>query len=135
VARTGRPPRWKNVDEFIKECNPDGFFKWCDDEGHKYLWEWFAVYCKTDRHVILDYAKKDGMTPDGSYNKKQDFSAVIKRIGEQINSYMIDNGLDGKYRDALTIFYLKNYGYSDKQEIQADMTVNLTIGGGEDLFN
>ena len=133
MARTGRPPRWKTVNDFIKECNPDGFFDWCKENEHKPLWEWFAVYCKCDRTTILDYLQKDGMQGN-EYDNKQDFAHVIKRIGNEINAYIIDNGLEGKYRDALTIFYLKNYGYTDRQEVKADMTVTLSIDG-DSLFD
>lgn len=129
MAKMGRPPKWETVDDFIKECKPEAFFDWCKENEHVPLWEWFAVYCNTDRTTILDYAQKNGIMPDGEYDNKQDFAHVIKRIGEQINSYMIDNGLTGKYRDALTIFYLKNYGYTDRQEVKADMTVTLQIDG------
>ena len=128
MARTGRPPRWKTVNDFIKECNPDGFFDWCKENEHIPLWEWFAVYCKCDRSTILDYSQKDGLQGD-EYDNKQDFARVIKRIGNEINAYIINNGLEGNYRDASTIFYLKNYGYTDKQEVKADMTVELRIDG------
>ena len=125
----GRPPRWATVEDFINECDPDGFFDWCKENNRKPLWEWFAVYCKCDRSTILDYLQKDGKQ-NGEYDNKVDFATVIKRIGNEINAYLIDNGLEGKYRDALTIFYLKNYGYTDKQEVKADMSVTLSIDGG-----
>ena len=128
MSNMGRPPRWATVDDFINECNPDGFFDWCKKNEHKPLWEWFAVYCKCDRSTILDYLQKDGKQ-NGEYDNKQDFATVIKRIGNEINAFLIDNGLEGKYRDALTIFYLKNYGYTDRQEVKADMTVSLQIDG------
>ena len=134
MARTGRPPIFRTVDDF-EARKPGDFFKWCEEKGHKPLWEWFGVYIDCPRDTLLDYAKKDGIQADGSYDNKQDFARAIKRIGDQISAYIIDNGLDGKYRDALTIFYLKNYGYSDKQEVQADLTVNLTIDGADNLFN
>ncbi len=133
MARTGRPPIFKTVDDF-EARNPDGFFKWCEENAHKPLWEWFGVYLGCPRDTLLDYAKKDGMQSDGSYDNKQDFALAIKRIGDQINAYIIDNGLEGKYRDALTIFYLKNYGYTDKQEVKADMSVTVNIGS-DDLFD
>ena len=133
MARTGRPPIFKTVDDF-EARNPDGFFKWCEENAHKPLWEWFGVYLGCPRDTLLEYAKKDGMQSDGSYDNKQDFALAIKRIGDQINAYIIDNGLEGKYRDALTIFYLKNYGYTDKQEVKADMSVTVNIGS-DDLFD
>lgn len=133
MARTGRPPIFKTVDDF-EARNPDGFFKWCEENAHKPLWEWFGVYIGCPRDTLLEYAKKDGVQSDGSYDNKQDFALAIKRIGDQINAYIIDNGLEGKYRDALTIFYLKNYGYTDKQEVKADMSVTVNIGS-DDLFD
>ena len=128
MARMGRPPIFPDVEAF-EARNPDGFFKWCEENNHKPLWEWFAVYIDCPRDTLLQYAQKDGMLPSGEYDNKQDFARAIKRIADRIHAYIIDNGLEGKYRDALTIFYLKNYGYTDRQEVKADMTVTLQIDG------
>lgn len=118
MARTGRPPLWATVDEFVEKCNPYGFEAWCAENDKIPLWEWFAVYCGCSIDAILDYAKKDGVDKvTGEYDAQKDFSEVIKKVGQVIIAAMIQNGLLGKYRDAMTIFYLKNYGYSDKQEI------------------
>ena len=128
MARMGRPPRFETVEDF-EALNPEGFFDWCEENNHKPLWEWFAVYTDCPRETLLEYAKKDGTMANGEYDNKQDFARAIKRVADRIHAYIIDNGLEGKYRDALTIFYLKNYGYTDRQEVKADMTVNLQIDG------
>ena len=133
MARMGRPPIFPNVAAF-EACNPDGFFEWCKANEHIPLWEWFAVYMHCSRDVILDYMKKDGMCDDGSYDEQQDFRPIIKRIGTQIMAQLVEMGLTTTLKhDALTIFYMKNYDYTDKQEVDSNMTVKLVVNGGEDL--
>lgn len=133
MARMGRPPIFPDVEAF-EARNPDEFFAWCKENEHIPLWEWFGVYIGCPRDTLLEYAKKDGIMPNGEYDEKQDFARSLKRIADRISAYIIENGLQGKYRDALTIFYLKNYGYTDKQEVKADMTVTVNIDG-DGLFD
>ncbi len=138
MARTGRPPEFENVAEFEQRLNrvDGGFFAWCEQENHLPLWEWFAVYMGCCTTTILEYMKKDGVKPDGSYDETQDFTGAIKKVGQQIMGYLVENGLLGRYRDAVTIFYMKNYGYSDKQEIDSNMTVTVQMASDfKDLAN
>lgn len=135
MSKMGAPPLFKDVKAF-EACNPDGFFDWCEENGRTPFWEWFAVYMNCSTDTILRYMAKDGISEDGSYDKKQDFRGTIKRIGTRIIAELLERGISPSFKhDALMIFYLKNYGYTDKQEVQADLTVNLTIDGADNLFN
>lgn len=137
MANRGRPPIFPNVDAFESRLKwyEGGFFQWCKDNEHIPLWEWFAVYMDCSTDVIRDYMKKDGTTADGSgYDAQQDFRPTIKRIGTQIMAQLVEMGLTTTLKhDALTIFYMKNYDYTDRQEIDNNMTVKLTMSGAEDL--
>lgn len=135
MADRGRPPMFPNVAAFEErlENYEGGFFKWCEDNKHFPLWEWFAVYMGCSRDIILDYMKKDGLNGGENYDAQQDFRPVIKRIGEQIMANIAECGLLGKCRDAVTIFYMKNYGYSDKQEVDTKMTVTVQMTGFEEF--
>lgn len=126
MARTGRPPIFPTVADF-EACNPDGFFKWADEEAHIYSWEWFAVYMNCSTDALKAYMAKDGIDELGNYDEQQDFQVPLKRIGTKIMAYLTENGLLGKYRDAVTIFYMKNYGYTDKQEVETNMTVSVQL--------
>lgn len=132
MARTGRPPIFKDVDAFEERLNwyEGGFFAWCKDFEHLPLWEWFAVYMNCSRDAICDYMKKDGMLPDGTYNKKQDFRPTIKRIGTEIMANLIEMGMTTTLKhDGLMVFYMKNYEYTDQQIIDTNMTVTVQIAG------
>lgn len=134
MARTGRPPLFLDVAAFEKQLNhyKGGFFQWCKDKKHLPLVEWFAVYMGCSADAIRDYIKKDGIMPDGSYDEQQDFSLPIKRIAEEMNAFLVEYGLTTKLKhDALIIFCLKQRGYTDKQEIDNNMTVTVQIAGDE----
>ena len=128
MAKMGRPREFENVAAF-EARNPDGFFEWCAKEGHIPLWEWFAVYMDTCTTTLCEYMKKDGTQDGEGYDETQDFAKAIKRVGQRIMGYLVENGLIGKYRDAITIFYMKNYGYTDKQEVDNNLTVTVQIAG------
>ena len=131
MAKTGRPPEFADTDEFLKRLDwyEGGFFKWCDDNEYIYLFEWLAVYLEIGNTTLCKYMKIDGTMPNGEYDNKQDFAKIIKRLGARILANLIQKGLLQKYSTPLTIFYMKNFGYTDVQEVKADMTVTLQIDG------
>lgn len=135
MAKMGRPPIFEDVDAFEKRLNhyPGGFFAWCEEKKHLPLLEWFAVYMGCSSDAIQDYMKKDGIQPDGSYDKKQDFNRPLKRFLEELNAYLVEYGLTTKLRhDPLVIFCLKQRGYKDHQEVDSNLTVTVQIAGDED---
>mgnify|MGYP003299719979 CR=1 FL=1 len=135
MARTGRPPIFKDVDAFEKKLNwyEGGFFAWCKENEHIPLWEWFAVYMDCSRDAICVYMKKDGMQADGSYDNKQDFRPLIKRIGAQIMASLIEMGMTTTLKhDGLMVFYMKNYDYTDQQVIDTNLSVKITMGNNAD---
>lgn len=138
MARMGRPPIFPTVAVFEEQLYhyEGGFFKWCKDENHIPLTEWFAVYMNCSTDAILDYAKKDGTQNGGNYDEQQDFSRIIKRVSTRIMAELIEMGLTTKLKhDALYIFYMKQHGYTDKQEVDTNMTVTVQMQGFDDLAN
>ena len=129
MAKKGAPPIFKSVKDF-EARNPEGFWAWLEENNHIPLWEWFAIYMGISRDTLLRYMAKDGMLEDGSYDKQQDFREPIKRIGTRIIAELIELNLLNNFKhDPLMIFYMKNYDYTDRQEVKADMTVTLQIDG------
>ncbi|MBR4049176.1 MAG: hypothetical protein IKK09_01630 [Clostridia bacterium] len=139
MARMGRPPIFKDIDAFEERLNlfPGGFFAWCKEKNHMPLLEWFAVYMGCSSDAIQDYMKKDGMQPDGSYDAKQDFNRPLKLFIEELNAYLVEFGLTTKLKhDPLVIFCLKQRGYTDKQEVDTNMTVSVQLADNfKDLAN
>lgn len=50
--------------------------------------------------------------------KKEKFSYILKRARSRVELEVLDGGMDEKIPQSLTIFLLKQFGYSDKPEQQ-----------------
>lgn len=98
----GRPmkfPNSKKLEDTIKS-----YFKHCDKTGKPYTIAGLAVWLDVDRHTIYNY------------EKKEEFFHIIKKARDVIlaswEERVISEGKPGQ------IFLMKNYGYTDKQEVQ-----------------
>lgn len=60
-----------------------------------------------DRQSMYDYQ-----------NRNDEFSCTIKRARTRCEQWVEHNGLSGNTPPAMAIFMLKNYGLTDKQEIE-----------------
>lgn len=95
----GRPPKWASVEEI--QGTIDAYFENTKEE------EWtvtgLALALDTTRDVLIDYQEKDG------------FSHALKKAKEKVhNAYEKDLRKKGRSGD---IFALKNFGWTDRQEI------------------
>ena len=103
----GRPPKWNTPEELQKEI--DAYFEKCEATKEPLTITGLALALDTYRDVLMDYQNKD------------EFSNTIKRAKLRIeNAYekrLIVNGRAGD------IFALKNFGWKDKQEIEADVGI------------
>lgn len=95
----GRPPKWENPEQV--QVLIDKYFDSTPEE------EWtitgLALALDTYRSVLIDYQEKD------------EFSYTIKKAKERVqNAYEKDLRRKGRSGD---IFALKNFGWSDKQEL------------------
>lgn len=95
----GRPPKWESPEQV--QVLIDKYFDSTPEE------EWtitgLALALDTYRSVLVDYQEKD------------EFSYTIKKAKEKVqNAYEKDLRRKGRSGD---IFALKNFGWSDKQEI------------------
>jgi len=108
----GRPPKWNTPEELQKEI--DAYFKKCEEEEEPLTITGLALALDTYRDVLMDYQNKD------------EFSNTVKRAKQRIeHAYekrLIANGRAGD------IFALKNFGWKDKQEIEADVGItNINV--------
>lgn len=108
---TGRPPAFsspKQLEGLIKN-----YFEQCDVRQRPPTIAGLAYTLEVDRQTIYNYEKKD------------EYFGIIKRARDRIlmnvEEELILKGNSG------TIFLAKNYGYTDKQELQSD--INLKSDG------
>ena len=105
-AKLGRPLKFGSVKELQERI--DNYFE--SEEEQLWTVTGLAMHLDTFRDVLLDYQS-------GKYDKvDRDFSSAVKKAKTKVqNAYERDLRRKGRSGD---IFALKNFGWSDKQEIE-----------------
>lgn len=117
----GRPLKYNNVEDM--QIDIEQYFAECDENGKPYTVSGLAYALGTTRRTLLDYQEKN----EFSHTIKE-AKAKIERFNEEM-LYSRDVSTTG------VIFNLKNnYGWKDKQEIEAEVTnsVNINIELSDD---
>ena len=78
-----------------------------------------ALHLGVRRDTLYEWAKEDG---------KEDFSDIFENVKGAQEKRLINGSLEGEFNPAISKMLLTKHGYSDKQEIQQDIT-----SGGEAL--
>lgn len=114
----GRPRKWNTPEELQEEI--DEYFEICSEEKIPVTITGLALALNTTRETLMDYQNND------------EFSDTVKRAKLRIeNAYEQRLILNGRAGD---IFALKNFGWKDKQEIEADIgitTINVKLDDDE----
>ena len=104
----GRPMKWETPKQLQEQI--DKYFEDCKLNNEPLTITGLALALDTSRETLMDYQNKD------------DFSYTIKKAKLRIeNAYekrLIQNGRSGD------IFALKNFGWTDKQEIENNVSIN-----------
>lgn len=118
---SGRPLKYKSVKAMQEDI--DKYFAECDEKGKPYTVSGLAYALGTNRQTLINYEDKCEFV-DTIKNAK----AKIELFNEEM-LYSKDVSTTG------VIFNLKNnYGWKDKQEIEAEVTntVNINIELSDD---
>ena len=111
----GRPLKFSSPKQLQSSINK--YFKYCDENNRPYTIAGMAEHLGVDRQTIYNYEQRD------------EFFGTIKKARLKIERYIEEILiLEGK---AGQIFYAKNYGYKDQQDINTKVTINK---GLEDFF-
>ena len=111
---SGRPLKYKSVEDMQKDI--EQYFAECDEKQKPYTVSGLAYALGTTRRTLLDYQEKD----EYSHTIKS-AKAKIERFNEEM-LYSKDVSTTG------VIFNLKNnYGWKDKQEIEAEINSDMNI--------
>lgn len=110
----GRPLKYKSAKTM--QTDIDKYFKECDRDGRPYTVSGLAYALGTNRQTLLNYEEKD------------EFVDTIKRAKARIELYNEELLYSKDAPTAGVIFNLKNnYGWKDKQEIEAEVKNDMTI--------
>ena len=94
----------------------DKYFAECDEKGKPYTVSGLAYALGTNRQTLINYEAKEQF-----FDTIKDAKAKIERFNEEL-LYSKDVSTTG------VIFNLKNnYGWKDKQEIEAEVNSEVTI--------
>ena len=107
----GRPLKYKCVRR-MKDAI-DRYFEDCDAKGEPYRITGLALTLGTTRKTLIDYENRDK------------YSDLIKTAKQRCEDYVEKILLSGKSQ-AGAIFWLKNAGWTDKQEIDVNDITTLT---------
>jgi hypothetical protein len=107
---TGRPLKFNSAEEMQTAINQ--YFAKCDAEDRPYTVSGLAVALDTNRQTLINYEDKD------------EFFDTIKKAKAKIEAYNEEMLYNKNIPTTGVIFNLKNnYGWKDKQEIEADLSV------------
>lgn len=116
--RTGRPLKFKSPKEI--EDKAMEYFEMCDESGRPYTITGLALALDTDRHTLINYGEKD------------EYLHTIKKLKQIVENYA-EEKLFNCNNTAGVIFNLKNnYGWVDKQEIDAKVKEEIVVDIDED---
>lgn len=98
----GRPLKFQSVEELQEKI--DAYFVKCDEDKEPYTITGLALALDTWRSVLCDYEEKD------------EFSNTIKKAKARVENYAEKKLYGGN--PAGPIFALKNFNWSDKQQLE-----------------
>ena len=111
---SGRPLKFDSVEEMQKAI--DKYFAECDEKQKPYTVSGLAYALNTTRRTLLDYEEKD------------EYSHTIKKAKTKIELFNEEMLYSKDVSTTGVIFNLKNnYGWKDKQEIEADVKNDVKI--------
>jgi len=117
--KVGRPPRFNNPEELQEKfeeylTSKEDIYKFKNISG-------FCWFAGTHRDHLSRISEE-----------KPEFLDTVKGIRDYLANYTLGNADVKEKNQALNIFLLKNYGYTDKTEQDVNIKGNISI---EQLFN
>lgn len=114
MAKVGRPPKWNSVEQLQELI--DKYFE--DYPREEWTVTGLALALDTDRITLM------------RYQEKEEFSNTIKKAKTRVeNSYELDLKKNGRVG---AIFALKNFGWTDRQEVAHSVANDLLVDDGFD---
>lgn len=110
----GRPLKYQSVEDMQRDI--DKYFAECDEKGKPYTVSGLAYAIGTNRQTLINYEERD------------EFIDTIKGAKAKIEIFNEEMLYDRNTPTTGVIFNLKNnYGWKDKQEIEAEVNSSVNI--------
>lgn len=109
MAKRGRPPKFKSVKQI--QAAIDAYFEKCDETKEPYAVTGLALALDTNCQTLLNYEAN-----------RPEFIEPIKRAKAKCEHWLLTQAMLNKVPQPIAIFVLKNFGWSDKQEIEHTAT-------------
>jgi len=104
IMTTGRPLKFETP-ELLQE-QIDAFFDHCKKEDEQPIVEGLAIFLKTNKQTILNYAGRE------------DYAPLIEDAKLRIAHSVMSRAMSGKINPTIAIWVSKNhYDYSDKRDV------------------
>jgi hypothetical protein len=113
----GRPPIFKSVEELQEKI--DAYKEYLETSGKPPTIAGLAYYTGIDRKTLFNYKQKD------------EFFPPIKKFVDWIISTYEEQAAEKG--NAGIIFLMKNYGYTDKQQVETTGEITLKVKSPEDI--
>ena len=115
-GEVGRPPIYKNEEDL--QADIEGYFKWCVDNEKMPTMAGLALHIDVLRDRLYEW-------------EKERFPDTIKKARTQIESMWAQ--LLATKNATGAIFMLKNFGWSDKQEMEmTGSNIKVTVEGRDE---
>lgn len=102
----GQPPKWESPEKLQEDI--EGYYIYCRDYDRPLTIAGLSAHLGVSRQTIYNY----------SYN--DEFFDIIKKARDKIMAYLEETAIIKG--NAGTIFVMKQYGYTDRQEIGVEST-------------
>lgn len=116
--KAGRKKKFNSVEEL--QTLADEYFDRCEMDEVPLTFEGLAKHLGVCRKTVFNYKNKD------------EFKPIFERFRDIVLADLMEKGLTGQINPTFGIFCLKNYGYSDKQEVETvntNLNKNIELGG------
>lgn len=111
----GRPLIFKSPEEL--ETKIQAYFDMCEEKNKPLTYAGLAFGLGIDRQTLYNYAERDK------------FFDSIKKARDRVTAYIEEWAMEKG--NAGTIFLMKNYGYTDRQEVDTTIKGNFSDALGK----
>lgn len=118
----GASLKYKTAQELYDKIQ--GFEDFCQAKDQPPIIEWLYVYLGMDNEMFNSYVAIS--------TEDNDYASILKGAKDTCRAYLAGNATIGKWRDAVSIFCLKNnYGYTDSSKIEVDSNITVQFRDDE----
>ena len=130
----GRPPKYSDtqtmenkINEYFDNCKPE-YLK--DEDGEYVISSKGLTLLNLNSPSLSGLALHLGHASRQSIYDNEDkelFSYILKKARTRVEEWVYQNAMSGSIHAAVGIFILKQFGYTDKQEVEHSGAFNVSM--------